>query len=619
MKWMILLSLVLLLAACQAGTGSKSDTGGDEDTDADTDLDVDTDSDTNSDTNSDTDTDTDGTDISIHEPPDGCLLVSNYTTPGEGDNTTELVQAFSDLDNGECLFFDLRGTYRVAIGTSLSVEGMTDVSVYGNGSRIEVFGYDASQEISQDAVFSVESTLRTSLMDFIVALDRPHYIFGTVVDAGASNNDGDFDVLVDPGYPVTPSQSDAGALYVEHIMHWVNDELPGDWEVFSGGTRVRCEGSCESADTLHVTTSSGREPPESEKVLIMHHKRQLHGIDVTDSQNAQILGVTFENLAGSGIFGNRITDFHVDGLRSRKPAMGHSSVNDLLWIRGARGDITVSNVSANFQTDDAFNIHPPLTAITYVSSGVCNHADGARIQWFAEAGDPVQLYDGQLQPIGTATYQGVNGDQYTLDGAGPNARFAVPTQWSPNSVHLSNYHVATGRSRIVIKTPNTTIERCSSRHNMMAGIIMVHEAYWASEAGWIDNILVDDCTFDDVSRNVNGHVAAVLISASDSNNDLLTVPSQGSVVIRNSHFENLPQAAIVGHATRSLTLENNTFGGIAKTPSPSNKFNNDFGGFEAGAHTVSVIATDAAALSGNTEDGEPVSLACGPHAEALCQ
>lgn len=538
-----------------------------------------------------------------------CVLVSTYAAPGSGDATAGLQNAFAAVADNGCITFDVAGTYRLDMGESLDLDGHSGVQVYGNGARIQVHGYDASQDLSLDPVISMMSTTRVTVADLVLALEDPNHIFGTVLSRGASATDGDFTVTVDSGYSARPSLADSTKLYVEHVMHWTNATTPGDWEVFAA--TVGCGGTCSgSTTTLTVETTAGSEPPVGQKVLIMHDKRQHRGIDVSDSTGAQLNGITVENIAGSALYGNRVTDLTVDGLTSRPTTVGtgHVSANDLTFIRGAAGDFNFSNINASFQTDDVFNVHAPQMRVTGSGTSYA-YAQGARLNAFAVTGDTVLLYDTNFQYLGEETVTVVNPSSYTIANAVGDVEYMVAKKWVPATTTLTSYDVSSTRSRILVKVPNVTITDCDISKNMMSGIEVRYRSEAVAEAGMTDNVVIEDCIFTDVARFARQHVAAIVISA-DIAGGLATVPVHGTVTIRDSSFNTLKQAAIVSHAVNTVVIQNNSFSGIGKTANNFNQFNTAWPPFKAGQYTIAFAATTTATLSGNSETGGTLTLGC---------
>lgn len=559
-----------------------------------------------------------------------CIEVASATGSDEAD-TANLLAAFEQVTDDSCIELAAGETYRLKIGNSLSIDGHTNVKIDGNGATLSITDFDASRDVNVlPGVVTLRSTVNAKVENLSIQLARPNHLFGTISSNGPDGSDGEFTVTLDPGFTVTPSAANPDQIYAEHVMHWSTPDMPGFYETFNA--TVSCPGGCNVGTTdVVVTAPRHNEYAVGQRMLILQDKRQTRGIELDDSVGAKIEKIRFGNLPGAAISGQRVTDLTMEDISSAPgtETVSQVSVNDLVYIRGAAGNISVRNVFATYQTDDAFNLHPPQALVTTVAGGNYDVVRGIFPPAFMAVGDTVLFYDKDLQPLGTAVITEVSATNIKTLRKAPRVAYIVPAKWRPASITLDNYHVANGRTRILVKAPNVSITNCSSRNNMMSGIDVRYRGESVAEAGVTENVTIRDCVFDNVARRGAQHLGAILVS-SDSDNpaspwrNLVANPVHGTVTIENNQFINMSQSAILMHGAASAILRGNTFQSIRNNPNASNEFNRFFpNGFKAGAYTIAFAATAAAILENNSENGGAVNIGCvsepdHPEREAIC-
>ena len=550
----------------------------------------------------------------IRIAPSACTRLESYDSTSLSQELRLLLDGITD---GACLALPKGAKINVDIASLLKLQQKKDIKIFGQGASLVLKGYDPTRFLkNQGAILTIEESENIHIYDTVFTMDRARDLFGEITNINRSEN-GKVTVKIDPQFTITPIPGTGKKLYVEHIMQWKNRKIPGKWEIFGKNPDlvVQCRVNCENPSRLiDISFPEIAHTPlkKGEFILIQHGKRQTAGIDLPGSTNIHLENIRFEGIAGAAIKGASVTQFTAKNIYTMPPEKGFSSTNDLLWIRAAKGEWKIDNVYSNYQTDDVINIHPPRAKVRFsgnVDQGSLHPLPGPRISWFVSKGEPLYTFNDELKSLGKVTVEKIESDgTISVVPSGENKlsqniTYLVPVNWFPSSVTLDNIHVRSGRTRILMKTPNTTLTNCSSQDNMMSAVLINDESHFVAEHGQVDGIAISNCSFANVALRTSHHVAALLISGRTEKkvngiNGFIQFPYHGEISIVNTTFRNLPQAAIAATAAKKVILKENSYINVRGKADPENVYNKFFntpkyGNFQFGSGAVkNLFVTD---------------------------
>lgn len=230
-------------------------------------------------------------------------------------------------------------------------------------------------------------------------------------------------------------------------------------------------------------------------------------------------GVILENILCNScpagfVFSSYSANLLIKGLKVAVPDGSErlfGSNEDCMHLVDMFGDLVVTDSSFVGIGDDALNIHSQLTRIAEMDGNsvkIVNGRDGTPpYPSYIIAGESVELFDKSCKSLGIATVKSVVGNKITLDSVPEGLTVGCCVQnvsCAPDTV-IKNCTVEFGRARgLLIQTKNAVISDCTFKNMRLSGILMAPDfGYWY-EAGFTDNVLITNNTFENCASLANG-------------------------------------------------------------------------------------------------------------------
>ncbi len=262
-------------------------------------------------------------------------------------------------------------------------------------------------------------------------------------------------------------------------------------------------------------------------------------------------------------------DMTVERMRVVPPddtEMLFASNQDAFHIKSMRGNLILRDCTFVGLGDDALNTHALMGRVEAVSDGTLTTTTPgtgtAMDAGWAQEGDKIDLYDGNLNLLGTArTVRNVQG-RLTLDSVpdGVGEGTLLRNRSNAPDVVITGCHVERSRARAFLIQSDTAIIRdCTLRNIRLSGILVAPDTRSWYEMGPVQSLTVTGCTFERVGTVDGDHAAVCVRVCHDSIAQLgSSEPIHGSVTVTGNTFSGCRTAIFVRRAA-SATVQDNTY------------------------------------------------------------
>ncbi len=279
-------------------------------------------------------------------------------------------------------------------------------------------------------------------------------------------------------------------------------------------------------------------------------------------------GVILENILCNScpagfVFSSYSANLHIKGLKVAVPDGSErllGSNEDCMHLVDMFGDLVVTDSSFVGIGDDALNIHSQLTRVTEVNGNtvkIVSGREGTPLSFsYIIAGESVELFDKSCRSLGVATVKSVVGNKITLDSVPDGVTVGCTVQNvsnAPDTV-IKSCTVEFGRARgLLIQTKNAVISDCTFKNMRLSGILMAPDfGYWY-EAGFTDNVLITNNTFENCASLANGFgVIHISTSHDDLNASVPHGAGHKNVSILDNRFVNCRSKQISASGVQNL-------------------------------------------------------------------
>lgn len=236
------------------------------------------------------------------------------------------------------------------------------------------------------------------------------------------------------------------------------------------------------------------------------------------------------------------------------------SNEDCMHIRNLSGKLVITDCNFNGIGDDALNIHSELAIVSEVSEDTVCITSGrenvALSKSYALPGETVEFFDKNYNSLGFATVRKTENGKMTLDSLPDkvnNGTFVQNVSCAPDTL-IKNCKIEFGRARgLLIQTKNAVITDCTFRNIRLSGILMSPDFEYWHEAGFTENVLIQNNTFENCASLQSGF-GVIHISTSHDNSSVNALCKKGhkNISILDNQFINCKSRRIIAIGVQNL-------------------------------------------------------------------
>lgn len=492
-----------------------------------------------------------------------------------------------------------QGQYELG-SVALTVQGAQNLTIVGGNTTIIATSYS-------DCYLKIKDCVNVTIRGMTFDMDPLPFTQGTVT---AVSTDGQtITFAIHDGYP-----SLQGDYLVKrfHVFEANAQRLKvGTPDVYLSSITALTDrtGVGVSSSPLNHSIAVG------DRLVLNIRKRA--GVQINTSENITLDDLTLYTSAGLGFSGrfirgdNRVTNCTITPgpmpTGATQPRLMSTTADGLNFAYARKGPV-VKNCDFSLMGDDSINLHgvtfPILQKVSDTQVLVARPYNQEGFEWLIQANDEVRLM--QSPEFHVVNRNSIAGFAYV--GPANEAQMQqIREIWSPSKTSGSIYRIdfaeslgevigdfldipiisASGfeisdnyfhdhRARgLRIMASDGVIARNRFERIKAAGITIGPEYLYWREAGWADNIVVDNNTLIDVGHGsqVTTEIEYVLgaISVFFRNADVMqTWPMQNSnIYITNNEIRNTQLAGIFIRAAQQVRIKNNTLTNVIPNPLPN--------------------------------------------------
>jgi hypothetical protein len=464
------------------------------------------------------------------------VSMADYTftpnsTAAATNNASQLQQAINDCKaQGASKLLIPAGTYYLARSTAISLNGLQDLTIDGQGSTL-IF----RQLTNNGCAFLQQNNDRIVIKNLILDWDwayKPIASLGVVSNLSADKKQCD----------ITFPDLDATQTALTRVIPWTKifqmdgthlvREIPGIYSV-PGGTTIAATGT---GNVLHVTFPSATPLVEGETYCIRHLYYEMACFKILDDTHLTYDAVEIRSFPGMGwLFEAGIHDWQIVNSHIRRAPGGRTPLTtsaDGIHVTESEGNFIIKNSTFTGCGDDVINLHDNV----YQAVATPDTANPAKLtlancpsyRLRLVAGDTVQFYDpdyGHLNNSATPVTRVVA--SVTSNNSIPETVItftqALPSPLSPQAIvrnarfDTANVRIAgcqflyTNGHGILLSTRNTTVENCYFRDVFSTPIQFeanIVQPLWSEGTG-ASNVVVRNNTFENNNREGDSDGAAI--------------------------------------------------------------------------------------------------------------
>lgn len=341
---------------------------------------------------------------------------------------------------------------------------------------------------------------------------------------------------------------------------WYLDLSKGDVLEAAGDGLFRFPGEYGKAgQTVSLRFSSGSVTPPS--------------IIVQETKGLTVSNVTVHSSPSAVVYapcGN--ADFRFDGF-SVYPAEGSKALFganvDCVHVKGLRGKLILQNGTFRGLGDDVLNVHSRAGIVSEPEGNTFRVLDGwdkdpMEDLWCA-VGDTLEFFDAAERSVGCAAVTAYRRGNVTVDAL-PDTVIEGCTVWNASYAPFTvveNCTVSRGRARgFLFQTKNALVRNNTIRDMRLPAVIVSPDFDYWYEAGFADNLLIENNTFENVCRapQCMGY-GAILIAGC---HDLKDIPAAGitphkNISVVGNTFTDIRAAGVYVRAAANFMASGNTF------------------------------------------------------------
>ena len=492
-----------------------------------------------------------------------------------------------------------QGQYELG-STALTVQGAHGLTIVGDNTTIIATSYS-------DCYLKIKDSANVTIRGMIFDMNPLPFTQATVT---AVSEDGQtITFAIHDGYP---------SLQGDYLVKRFHVFEPTAQRLKAGTPDVYLSSITALTDRMGVGVSSSplnHSITVGDRVVLNIRKRA--GVQINTSENITLDDLTLYTSAGLGFSGrfirgdNRVTNCKiVPGpmpTGASQPRLMSTTADGLNFAYARKGPV-VQNCEFSYMGDDAINLHgvafPILQKVSDTQVLVARPYNQEGFEWLIQANDKVRLM--QSPEFHVVNRNSIAGFEY-VGPADETQMQQIREIWSPSKTSGSIYRIdfeqplgtvigdfldipiisASGfeisdnyfhdhRARgLRIMASDGVIARNRIERTKAAGITIGPEYLYWREAGWADNVVIDNNTLIDVAHgsHVTSEIEYVLgaISVFFRNQDLMqTWPMQNSnIYITNNEVRNTQLAGIFIRAAQQVRINNNKLINVIPNPLPN--------------------------------------------------